>query len=268
VTFSGLRGRVTLGRIGVSPVVLVTLVIASLAWLALVGRLVPMPGSRTTAGTAPMDVTAPGVPEAMGTASGVGGVALYLLMWSVMMVAMMYPPSVGVFGWYATRREGTRPPSVSSVVAFVGGYTLLWTLVGLIPLAVNAVVPISSVATTWGSLYFGVGLLAVAAFQFSPLKRRYLRRCRSPSRAVERGSRPGVRNAARLGWTVGRQDFGSCGVLMGLMVVMGSMNVGWMALVTAVLLLERLTAHGYRWAKVVGLLAAAGGFGLVLTGIV
>lgn len=51
---------------------------------------------------------------------------------------------------------------------------------------------------------------------------------------------------------------------MGLMVVVGSMNLGWMALITVVLSVERLTARGQRWARRFGLLAAVGGVGLVV----
>jgi len=300
----GLRGR------RLPAVAVATCALALLAWVALVEGLVPMPGSGTAMadagvvavdfgtmvddgttmgdGTAMddgttdsgtvMDPMAPGVVEAMGTSNGVAGVLGYLLMWGVMMVAMMYPPSAGLFQWYADRvdrgrQSGTRAhrqPGVrggigADVVAFVGAYTLVWVLVGLVPLVVNLVAPIASLVATWDGLYYGVGFLGVAAFQLSPLKRRYLGHCRAPSELLGDRVRPGASNAAGLGWNFGWEDVGSCGVLMALMVLVGSMNVAWMAIITVVLVLERLTARGQFWATAVGVLAGAAGVVLVVS---
>jgi|GEM_PF-381288 len=309
-----LRGR------RLPTVAVATCAIALVAWVALVEGLVPMPGSGTAMadagpvavdsgtvvrdgmtmddrtamdGTATGDGTvvgpmAPSVVEAMGTSNGVAGVLGYLLMWGVMMVAMMYPPSVGLFQWYAdwdARRHrsgvsaGASDGIGADVVGFVGGYTLVWVLVGLVPLAVNLAVPLASLATTWDGLYYGVGFLGVAAFQLSPLKRRYLGHCRRPSGWLDEesgsgsetrlasgtGTRSRLRSGTVSGWHFGWEDVGSCGVLMGLMVLVGSMNVAWIAAITVVLLLERVTAHGQFWATAVGVLAGVGGVVLVGT---
>ncbi|WP_435348799.1 DUF2182 domain-containing protein [Haloarchaeobius sp. HRN-SO-5] len=246
-------------------VAMVAYAIAVLAWLALLLHD-PVEASLGSHGHAmPLDATAPGVAEAVALTDGVGGVVHYLGMWGLMMVAMMYPSTADVFQRFADRSSAGHPAGTGSdVVAFVGAYTLLWVLVGLVPLIVAAVVPIAILAAAWGSLYLGVALLFVGAFQASPVKRRYLGRCRFPSTVLAEGSRPGIASAVRAGWDFGRLDVGSCGVLMGLMVVVGSMNLVWMLVITVVLVLERMTAGGYRWARLSGALAAATGVVLVV----
>jgi predicted metal-binding membrane protein len=138
---------------------------------------------------------------------------------------------------------------------FVGAYTVLWILVGLVPLAVDAVASIYSLATTWGSLYFGVSFLAVGAFQLSSKKRRYLHRRSYPPGGLADHAGPELESAARAGLVFGRWDLGSCGVPMGLMVVLGSTNVAWMLPITVALFVERTTSRGVRWASGFGLLA-------------
>jgi predicted metal-binding membrane protein len=248
------------GRGELPAVALAAYLVAALAWLALLDRAVPMPG----AGMA-MDPTAPGAIEAMALAAGLTGVVGYLLAWGVMMVAMMYPSSAGIFQWFADLHGPARSAgALGDVAAFAGAYTLLWALVGLAPLGFDAVASLSALAATWGPRYLGVALLIVGTFQLSPVKRRYLRRCRSPADVAVGPLRPGVPTSARLGWRYGVQDLGACGVPMGLMVVVGSMDVGWMALITAGISLERLSAHGLRWARLTGAVAVAGGGWLVL----
>jgi len=234
---------------------------ALLAWLGLLvhDSVEHLLGSHAV----PLGHTGPGVAESLALADGVAGVGHYLGMWGLMVVAMMYPAAAGAFQWYADRRRGAaRDHDAVAVATFVGSYTLLWVVVGLVPLAVVALVPLSSLAAAWGPLYLGVALLGVAAFQLSSFKRLALRRCRTPAALFAPESAPP--GPARLGWTYGRRDLASCGVLMGLMVVVGSMQFGWMALITGVLTLEQATARGELWARLAGLASLVAGSGLVV----
>ena len=261
--------RTHLHRSGRSTVTVVTYAIALLAWLALlVHDFVEELVFGHTHGPEHLisaDPTAPGVWEATALADGTVGVLHYLAMWGLMMVAMMYPSTAGIFQWYANERAEPRSGDAGrNVAAFAAGYTLLWVLLGLVPLTVTAVVSLSSLAATWDLLYFGVVLLAVGAFQTSPVKRSFLGRCRSPSVELFDGDESGIVSAIRAGWNFGWVDVGSCGVLMGLMVAVGSLNLAWMLVITVVLLLERLTPRGQLWANRSGLLAATVGIGLVV----
>lgn len=265
-------------------VAMATYAVAIAAWIALALRAIPIPGHGTaghgTAGHATMGhgagshealshisgaITEPGVPEGLATATGLSGAGGYLVMWGVMMIAMMYPASAWLFQAYVdsipwkTKRERH-----VGLVAFVAAYTVVWTVVGIVPLAVDFVIPIASVATTYGTLLLGGTLVVLAAFQLSPIKRECLERCRTPSSA-DAGS--GLERWATSGWCYGVTDLRACWALMGLMVVVGSMNLVWMAVITVVLVLERNAVWGYRFARGVGVSAGLAGVGMILLGL-
>jgi len=255
----------------VPVVVLVTYVIALLAWVAVVGRWLPMPGSASGMGTeagSGMGMADPGAPEAMALSNGVVGVALYLFMWGVMMVAMMYPSSVPLFRLYYKTLDGvTKRGKAARIGAFMGTYALVWTLTGVVPLVVNAVVPIAVVANEYGTLLLGGSLLGLSAYQLSPYKYRCLRYCRSPLGFLMGHHRPGIRGAARMSWQFSVFCVGCCWALFAFMVVVGSMNVVWMALITVVLSVERTVAWGERLAATVGAVAAVAGVVLVAAAV-
>jgi len=248
-------GRLRLGLRETHLVALGVYVVALLAWLSMVGRWLPMPSSGP--GVA-MDMTAPGVPEAMATSAGVTGWALYLLMWGVMMVAMMYPSSVPLVSMYHRTLAGRgRGERLLRVGAFLGGYTLLWLVVGVVPLAVNYAIPVSRVATS--GVFLGGTLLLLAAYQLSPYKERCLDHCRTPLGFLLTHSRPGVRGAARMGLDHGTYCLGCCWALFTFMIVVGTMNLVWMAAITLVLSIERTVSWGDRLARAVGVVASVAG---------
>jgi len=234
--------------------------IALLAWLSMIRRWLPMPGAGA------MDMAAPGVPEAMATGVGPVGWLLYLLMWGVMMIAMMYPSTAPLVRLYHGTLTGRpRGERLLRVGAFLGGYTLVWTTVGVVPLAVNAVVPVSAVAGS--TLLFGGTLLLLGAYQLSPYKDRCLDHCRTPLGFLMTHSRPGVRGAARMGLDHGAFCLGCCWALFAFMIVVGTMNLVWMTLITVVLSVERTVAWGDRLARVVGVVAGVVGAGILVVAV-
>jgi len=259
-TIDGFRERIDRSRIPF--VALATYVVALFAWVALVERWLPMPGSGTGAGTRMAD---PGAPEAMALANGPSGVGLYLLMWGVMMVAMMYPATVPLFRLYnGTLRDTTTPERMTRLGAFMGTYALVWALTGVVPLAVNRVVPVAAVADESGTVLLGGSLVVLSAYQLSSYKHRCLDYCRSPLGFLTDHYRPGVRGAIRLSGRFSVFCIGCCWALMGLMVVVGSMNLLWMAGITVVMSLERVVSWGDRLATATGVVAGVVGLGLVV----
>ncbi|WP_222914354.1 DUF2182 domain-containing protein [Natrinema sp. SYSU A 869] len=244
----------------IPTVALVTYVIALLAWGVVIGRWLPMPG-----GARDMQMSDPGAPEAMALSNGVTGIGLYLLMWGVMMVAMMYPSSVPLFRLYAKTLEGTTATGKAARVgAVMGTYALLWTLTGVVPLIVNTVVPVGTLATEHGGLLLGGTLLLLAGYQLSPYKDRCLRQCRSPLGFLMGHHQPGVRGAIRMSWEFSIFCVGCCWALFAFMVVVGSMNIVWMALIAILLSLERTVSWGTQLAKGVGVVAGIAGSALIL----
>jgi predicted metal-binding membrane protein len=213
-----------------------------------------------------MNMADPGVPEMMATGTGLSGWVLYLFMWGVMMIAMMYPSSVPLVRLYhgtlAGRARGER---LLRVGAFLGGYTFLWTAVGVVPLLVNQFVPLARVA---GSTLLGGTLLLLGAYQLSPYKDRCLRHCRTPLGFLLTHSRPGTRGAARMGLEHGWFCLGCCWALFAFMVVVGTMNLVWMAVITVVLSVERTVSWGDRLARVVGVTAGVAGVVVLVAPVV
>lgn len=245
------------------PVVtLVTALVALAAWLVLFWHVRFAPGTGGVHSHHTMaSLTDPGVPEAIALTSGVAGIGLYLLMWGTMMVAMMYPSSARMFQLYAdSLPETTTGRRVAGVTLFVATYTLVWTGLGVVPLAVNAVVPIAELDATAKLAFLGGTLVVLAAYQLSPAKRRCLYHCRYPQQHAHRtdGSGP-IRQSLHLTLA----DVGSCWLLMGVMVVVGSMNLLWMAAVTVVLSLERIAPDGVRLARAFAVVSGIAGLALL-----
>ncbi|PCR90872.1 DUF2182 domain-containing protein [Natrinema ejinorense] len=241
-------------------VALVAYVIALLAWVAVASRLLPMTGEAMT-----MQLSDPAAPETMALSNGATGVGLYLTMWGVMMIAMMYPSSVPLFQLYYKTLAGTSTPGKAiRVGAFMGTYAVVWTLTGIVPLLVTAVVPFATLAGGDGGLLLGGSLLLLSGYQLSPYKYRCLRHCRSPLGFLMGHHQPGVRGAVRMGWEFSVFCVGCCWALFAFMVVVGSMNLVWMALIAVVLSLERTVAWGEQLATAVGVLAGVAGVVLAL----
>jgi len=235
-------------------VALVTYGIALLAWVAVVSRWLPMPGDAPG-----LRMSDPGAPEAMALSNGLDGIGLYLLMWGVMMVAMMYPSSVPLFRMYYKTLDGTSTTGKAARVgAFMGTYALVWTVTGVVPLLVNHVFPIAAVAGENRSLLFGGTLALLAVYQLSPYKRRCLKYCRTPLGFLMEHHEPGIRGAARMSLRFAVFCVGCCWALFAVMVVVGSMNILWMAVLTVVLSLERVIGWGDRLATGVGVAAGVG----------
>lgn len=263
-TLNPVRERVTLTDI--PTIALVTYGIALLAWLTIINRWLPMPGG---AMAMELRMSDPGVPEAMALSNGLTGVGLYLFMWAVMMIAMMYPSSLPLFRLYYKTIEGTTGAGKTArVAAFMGTYTLVWTVTGLVPLAVNTVVPLVSIANRYTGFLMGGTLLILAGYQLSPYKYRCLRYCRSPFGFLMSNHRPGIRGAARTSWEFSVFCVGCCWALFAFMVVVGSMNILWMALITAVLSLERAVPWGERLARGTGVVAGFAGVVIITTTLV
>ncbi|ELZ97492.1 hypothetical protein C439_19258 [Haloferax mediterranei ATCC 33500] len=245
-------------------VALFTYGIALLAWVAIMARWLPMPGS-----VSGLHMSDPGAPEAMALSNGLTGVSLYLVMWGVMMVAMMYPSSVPLFRLYYKTIDGTtKAGKAARVSAFMGTYALVWALTGIIPLIVNAVLPIATIANQHSTLLFGGTLVLLSAYQLSPYKHRCLKYCRTPLGFLMEFHQPGIRGAARMSFRFSVFCVGCCWALFAVMVVVGSMNILWMAVITVLLSLERVVKWGDRLARGVGVAAGVGGGVFILLAVV
>ncbi len=180
---------------------------------------------------------------------------VFMLMWLTMMVAMMFPtiaPMVLAHRLVALHHGDGALPSVG----FVLGYIVVWTAIGLVPLAVFLGfrdLPGDQPIVAWLPRISGVALLVAGLYQFTPWKRVCLRACRTPlSFMMTHNFGSGAPGALRAGLSHGAYCLGCCWALMTVLVVVGLMNLVWMALLALIFLVEKNWRYGVVFNRVVG----------------
>ena len=200
---------------------------------------------------------------------GMGGLAmmtagLFLVTWLVMMVAMMFPsvaPMTLAFASFTrSRGEGYVPTAV-----FVLGYLIVWTAVGLVPLAVlQAVDKIWMTPPSWLPRAGAAVIIVAGIYQFTPLKDACLRACRSPLGFIMTHNFGGGPAAAvRAGMSHGLYCLGCCWALMAVLAVLGLMNIAWMAVIAAVFFVEKNVRRGELLPRVVGAVCIGAGLAIL-----
>jgi predicted metal-binding membrane protein len=186
-------------------------------------------------------------------------VLLTLAMWAVMMVAMMTPSVAPVVLLTATveRRRGERAPVAMAWLA-LAGYFAVWTAASAAATALQWTLHEAGlIANAMGGLrpwLAGIVLIAVGLYQFAPVKAACLKLCRSPVETLAQYWKPGPGGAFRLGLRHGLYCLGCCWALMLVLFVSGIMNLIWIAILSVLVLAEKLLPRGL----LLGRLAGAG----------
>src|SRR5207249_1842983 len=187
------------------------------------------------------------------------GVPSFLLMWTVMMAAMMFPaviPVVLAFVALARTRQGHAGLAAG---AFVGGYLVVWGLLGvpaegLLAGAARLGAALPGLARLGGPLLVLCGL-----YQLTPLKNACLRHCRVPHLFLGHHWRDGLGGALVLGAHHGLYCAGCCASLMMVLLVVGVMDVAWMIALSALIYLEKVVPRGALVGRVAGIALCAAG---------
>ncbi|MDN5894956.1 MAG: DUF2182 domain-containing protein [Nocardioides sp.] len=182
-------------------------------------------------------------------------VVLMSTMWSVMMAGMMLPSAAPMISAYSrTIRSGT-PGLRGSTPAFVVGYLATWSVFAMVATSAQwALHNATLVSATGASTNRWLGallLLTAGAYQFTGAKDACLRQCRSPLGFLLNQWRNGRRGAFLMGLRHGATCVGCCWALMTMLFVLGVMNLWWVALLAAVVLLEKFIPS-VRLTRVVG----------------
>jgi predicted metal-binding membrane protein len=208
---TALRGRLAL--------VAILLALAGLAWWSTADRM------------AGMDA---------GPGTDLGALGWFLGVWVVMMAAMMFPSLAPTVALYArmTRRRGLDRP-----LLFAGSYLLVWGAAGLVAYGVFSIGrSVLGGALAWdeGGRWAAGGVLALAAaYELTPLKDVCLTRCRSPLGFLLGHWRDGRLGALEMGARHAGWCLGCCWGLMLALFALGVMSVTWMAVVAALIALEK-----------------------------
>jgi predicted metal-binding membrane protein len=191
----------------------------------------------------------------------------FLGMWVVMMVAMMLPSLVPML-WRYRQAIGRRgKTNLGRLTALVGvGYFFVWTALGMavFPLGVGlAAVEMQRPALARAvPIAVGVVVLIAGILQFTAWKMRHLACCRE---APGRGRRlpADIATAWRHGMRLGLNCAHCCSNLMAILLVVGVMDIGAMAVVTTAITVERLAPAGERVARVIGVIVVGVGLFLI-----
>ncbi len=191
---------------------------------------------------------------------------LFLLIWVVMMIAMMFPtaaPMILLFNKIHSQKRHNNQTFVPTWI-FISAYLLIWTLFGVLAYIVavimqnltNQSVFLSSNATRIG----GVIIILAGVYQFSPLKKVCLSKCRTPLGFIMNSWRDGYLGSFIMGLKHGMYCLGCCWLLFVILFPLGIMNVTVMVLLTLLIFAEKSLPIGQKISR----LAA---FALILYGV-
>ena len=241
---------------------LIAVALAALALVAWSYLLVLSRQMSDDASMASVVSSMPHMPNMPGIGGATGGsahsIALTALMWWTMMIGMMVPsaaPMILLYGNVQRRQLAAESPTLR-VALFAAGYVAIWGAFSVLAAGaqialtrLELLAPVDLTVKEW----LGALLVALAGiYQLTPLKDACLRRCRSPAEFLSSHWRRGNAGAFRMGVDHGVYCLGCCWLLMGLLFVVGVMNLVWVAVIAAFVLLEKLAPYGETTAKING----------------
>jgi predicted metal-binding membrane protein len=178
-------------------------------------------------------------------------------MWAVMMIGMMAAsaaPVILLFAAMRRRSDAQRWPLV--VFAFATGYLLVWigfsAGAALAQWALRSAAMLTPMMKTSSAPLGGVILIAAGVYQLTPFKGACLTHCRSPLGFLMSRWRDGTAGALRMGIEHGTYCLGCCWALMGVLFVVGVMNLVWVAGMAIFVLAEKIAPSGALVARVGG----------------
>ena len=190
------------------------------------------------------------------------GLAGFLPIWTLMMLAMMLPSVTPTASLYAKTVRRNRTVRIAGLVA---GYLAVWAAAGLPAYALAWLAGWLTAQHPSAAHVLAVGAFAVAGmYQLSSLKDRCLAHCRSPlGLLLHYGSYRGRLRDLRVGAHHGGYCLGCCWALMVILVAVGVMNVAAMVGLAALVLIEKALP----WGPAVGRLAGAAALALAVATI-
>ena len=192
--------------------------------------------------------------------------ALTFAMWAVMMVAMMagpVAPALMLFaGMQRTRDRG------SAVPMFACGYALAWVGFSAAATLAQWLLDRATMLTpdmAFANARVGGAILVIAGvYAFTPLSTACLRHCQSPLGFFMTHWRDGAIGALRMGMHHGLYCVGCCWALMAILFAVGVMNLAWVALLTLLVLLQKVSASSAWIARVAGAALALAGLAMIV----
>jgi predicted metal-binding membrane protein len=201
-----------------------------------------------------------------------GGFAVVAAMWAAMVLAMMVPSAAPMILTYAEIADtaARKGEPIVSPVMIAAGYTVVWlgfaAFATILQLVLTRAALIDAGMASASGLFSGAIFIGAGLYQFSALKHACLRQCRAPFPFFFAHWQTSTRGVFRLGLQQGLHCLGCCWAMMLVMFAVGAMNVIWMAALSIVMTLEKMTS-GERYTQMVGAALIAIGAAFALTAI-
>jgi len=195
--------------------------------------------------------------------------AASVAMWFIMSIAMMLPSAAPLMRTYADIADvaASQGKAVVSIGVLIAGYLTLWLAFSLVAAAVQTALMIADAALSplqpVGGVVAGVILLGAGAYQFSQLRHACLEKCRNPFATLFGQWTSERRGVFRIGLEQGLFCVGCCWALMLVMLVVGTMNLAWMAFFTLFAVAEK-SGSGKVTSRVSGGIMLVWGAGLLV----
>ena len=192
------------------------------------------------------------------------------LMWAEMMVAMMIPSAAPTILTFALvnrkRREQERPYVPTSLFAL--GYFLVWTAFSLaaavLQWLLHGAALISPMMKSTSPVFGGALLIAAGIFQWSSAKRACLQHCRSPLQFLLGSWQEGRAGALWMRVKHRAHCTVCCWMLMVILFVAGVMNMLWVAAITLLVVLGKMSPAWWRADRIAGIVLFAWGGWMLL----
>lgn len=196
-------------------------------------------------------------------------VGLFELIWTVGMVAMMFPAIIPVVVFYNRMATQVEPnPSLAKGVGtplFLLGYLGTYASLGLLAyLAVYAAFDLMAAIPVLASVAFlapSLVLILAGAYQLSPMKLRALSYCVSPLAFFAVHLHKGLSGSFRMGVSHGVYCVRCCWAFMLVMLAVGAMSLPFMTALAAIIAFEKVIVRGALWfdrAVAIGFIASGG----------
>ena len=194
--------------------------------------------------------------------------APFVVMWTVMMAAMMFPSVIPVVLAFATLARHRARSVTAAAAVFVGGYLVVWALLGVpvhaATVAIAELVAASPALTAAATATSGAALIACGLYQLTPLKDACLRHCRVPHLFLGHHWRDGIGGAFVLGAHHALYCAGCCAAIMLVLLIVGMMNLTWMVALSLLIYLEKVLPGGMLIGRAAGFALCAAGIARVL----
>lgn len=190
-------------------------------------------------------------------------------MWSIMMIGMMVPTALPALLMFASAQtDQARKGSSISTLNFGIGYITVWTAFSLgatlAQFGLHKVALLSATMSLSNPYVTGFVLIAAGGYQLTLWKAECLSHCRSPLGFLMTNWRNGAFGAFQMGLRHGIFCLGCCWALMCLLFAVGVMNLLWIAILTALVLIEKIGPAGVIVGRLAGTVMVIAGIAVIL----